>query len=373
MNVAFAVVGAGLAGAAVIESLLRHGVGASEILWIDKTGVGGGASGAPGAMLNPLAGRSLQMKSGEEQAFTYAYEWIRTRPNAASFCRALPVLRPLIPGFGARQMSRSYQRNRTSLPTFLQAQQYSSTQMRTLFPQITENQGGLLFSPALCVAFEGLIRSVAHSVLKCGVTFVGETHLRTFHPHASERGWYVQCSSHSFRTQHLILAPGAGITEVFPHLPLQITGGELMLAQPPLSRTMDVMISAGGYIIPISSEQWVMGATHRHGKHQPEHSSTQVVQTLLEKAAALMPELQHAKPLKTWFGARAIYSPDRMPLVGEVPGYPNLYVCTAMSSKGLLWSPWSAESLVQEILCRQRKVPDSIRVERTEPKHWQRP
>ena len=42
-------------------------------------------------------------------------------------------------------------------------------------------------------------------------------------------------------------------------------------------------------------------------------------------------------------------TPDRMPLIGALPGQPGLYAFTGLGSRGLVWSPLGAEVLTARL------------------------
>ena len=74
-------------------------------------------------------------------------------------------------------------------------------------------------------------------------------------------------------------------------------------------------------------------------------------QELLRKLRETLPFSPEMQPEKSsiWSGTRTIYGSDRMPLCGELPQHRNIFVLTALGSKGWLWGPWTAQILQKQI------------------------
>ena len=53
---------------------------------------------------------------------------------------------------------------------------------------------------------------------------------------------------------------------------------------------------------------------------------------------------------EVWSGARLDYLPDRLPLCGQLPGYPGVHVVAALGGKGMLWGPLAGKSVAASIV-----------------------
>ena len=62
-------------------------------------------------------------------------------------------------------------------------------------------------------------------------------------------------------------------------------------------------------------------------------------------------------------------TPDGLPIVGRVPGWDNLYLCTGAGRKGILWSTGMGRATADLILRGQSDVPglEHLRPERFAP------
>jgi len=96
------------------------------------------------------------------------------------------------------------------------------------------------------------------------------------------------------------------------------------------------------------------------------HPTAAGVAGLLEFAHRLVPGLAAARFERAWAGLRpAPAGDDRLPYIGAVPGYANLYVGTGHFRAGFELSAGTALVLSQLLLGEEPSVPmDSFRIER---------
>ena len=82
---------------------------------------------------------------------------------------------------------------------------------------------------------------------------------------------------------------------------------------------------------------WVFGST-RWSSHPPDIATEK--RELLQRLTETLPFAPTMKEdnSKIWSGTRTIYGSDRMPLCGELPQHQNIFVLTALGSKGWLGS-----------------------------------
>lgn len=107
-----------------------------------------------------------------------------------------------------------------------------------------------------------------------------------------------------------------------------------------------INLSGDGYCTPpawnpeTQSYRWLVGSTYDENQHciQPSAASDEHNRRLA--VGLLRPHtVDPAKLTVTdrFVGVRCV-SKDRLPIIGAVSGVPNLYVATALGSRGLLWS-----------------------------------
>ena len=118
-------------------------------------------------------------------------------------------------------------------------------------------------------------------------------------------------------------------------------------------------LAGDGHYIGLDETRAIIGSTyHRHG--QP--LETRPWDHLKSRLEHWLPSVD-GTPMKTWYGERLIVPNDRKPVVGQLPGVKQTFVCTGFASKGLYWGPFAARALVRCIL-NQDTIPDTISLSR---------
>jgi sarcosine oxidase subunit beta len=84
-------------------------------------------------------------------------------------------------------------------------------------------------------------------------------------------------------------------------------------------------------------------------------STHEAFQFICSQAARLFPKLRKVTVLRTWAGLRAV-APDRLPILGEVPGLKSVYLITGLADTGVLTSVISGK-LVAELIAGKSRDP----------------
>jgi glycine/D-amino acid oxidase-like deaminating enzyme len=108
---------------------------------------------------------------------------------------------------------------------------------------------------------------------------------------------------------------------------------------------------------PISADGYAMtrdgflfcGSTYEHSFTEFGPTFQASLQLLAKMQVNYAYPMMEAKLLDSWTGVR-VSTPDRKPVVGEIPGYPGRWIATGLGSKGLLMSFWLAEMLSEHLL-----------------------
>lgn len=107
-----------------------------------------------------------------------------------------------------------------------------------------------------------------------------------------------------------------------------------------------INLSGDGYCMPpvfdrqTQSFRWLVGSSYDENDdsleptQQSDLHNRQLVCGLLKPQSI---DIQELKTVDRFVGIRCV-SKDRLPLIGEVPGLPNLFIATALGSRGLLWA-----------------------------------
>jgi tRNA 5-methylaminomethyl-2-thiouridine biosynthesis bifunctional protein len=113
-----------------------------------------------------------------------------------------------------------------------------------------------------------------------------------------------------------------------------------------LERIPRVNLSGDGYCTPpvwnpqTQSYRWLVGSTYDENQSSTEPSTASDEHNRRLALGLLRPQTIDSTKLRVadqFVGVRCV-SKDRLPIIGTIPGLPNLYIATALGSRGLLWS-----------------------------------
>ncbi|OYW90672.1 MAG: hypothetical protein B7Z13_14335 [Caulobacterales bacterium 32-67-6] len=300
-----AVIGAGIAGAAMARALRSGG---AEIRVFDPAGPGQGASGNPAALVTPRLDAGLG-------------------PLAALFAQALGRARRLYSEVAGAVLSQGV----------LQLARQSRDEAR--FARIAESD---LFEPG--------DMSVAKS--EAAQQWTGEA-AGSGH---DAGGWALLDPEgrEMWRGEAVVLCAGCDVARLVPEIQLQPVRGQVSIAPGLEARA----VAWGGYVAP-SPEGLVFGATHDRDETGTEVRLTDHQRNLATLAEAL-PDLAQGVSLASLSGRASVraVTPDRLPVAGMVPGRPGgLHVLTGLGSRGFCLAPLLAEHVAAQILGAASPLP----------------
>ncbi|WP_315788381.1 glycine oxidase ThiO [Fischerella sp. JS2] len=166
----------------------------------------------------------------------------------------------------------------------------------------------------------------------------------------------VQTNAGILRAEHYVLATGAWTNQLFP-LPVRPTKGQMLnvrvpeaIAQLPLTR---VLFGQDIYIVPKRNRRIIIGATIEDVGFTP-HNTPAGIQTLLQAAIRLYPQIQDYPIEELWWGFRPA-TPDELPILGHSPCQ-NLTLATGHYRNGILLAPVTA-ALIADLIWEQKSDP----------------
>lgn len=106
---------------------------------------------------------------------------------------------------------------------------------------------------------------------------------------------------------------------------------------------------------PRSTGQLLIGSSRQFGQHDSTVDG-HVLARMLARAISYMPGLEPVSGIRAWTGFRAA-TPDKLPLIGPVPGFERLYVASGHEGLGITTSLGTAKLLVDGILQRPSAIP----------------
>ncbi|MEM9925964.1 MAG: glycine oxidase ThiO [Cyanobacteria bacterium P01_D01_bin.50] len=159
----------------------------------------------------------------------------------------------------------------------------------------------------------------------------------------------VQTNAGTLRASIYVLATGAWSNELLP-LPVRPVKGQMLsvkvpssVEELPLSR---VLYGNNIYIVPRRDGRIIIGATSEDIGFTPGNTPTGI-QSLLQQAMRLYPQLQNYPIEELWWGFRPI-TPDELPILGN-SWCNNLIFATGHHRNGILLTPITAKLIADLI------------------------
>lgn len=134
-------------------------------------------------------------------------------------------------------------------------------------------------------------------------------------------------------------------------LPLRPVRGQITCIPAEPGRAIKVVVSREGYVTPATSfGVHVVGATYEEGSTD-ELAREEDHRANLERLKHLLPDFAATVDAARVAGRAGIRTvgPDRLPLVGAIPGSEGLFGLLGLGSRGLVYAPLAAELLVSQI------------------------
>jgi glycine/D-amino acid oxidase-like deaminating enzyme len=154
----------------------------------------------------------------------------------------------------------------------------------------------------------------------------------------------------------VIFSEGFGLKKnpFFNYLPLNGTKGELLVIHAPDLKESRV-IKSGVFIIPLGADRYLVGATYARDDHSPEPTQ-QARDWLLGQLRKFLRCTFEVED--QWAGIRPTV-PDRRPIVGGHPAFPRLFVLNGLGSRGVLIAPYAAGCLYR-LLVEGEGLPEAM-------------
>lgn len=341
-----AIVGGGMAGLFLCHFFLQQGENDITIYHDEQKDM---ASKGQSFLFHPFPGRSMEVLPCLKEAVTTTVEtlsfWQKLFPETI---RNKSMFRPFKGSNGAR-LQKSYQKWwKNAARDWVQFQEYSAQEKEAT---ILSQYDAVSYQPAFVVDFGELRNKLFSYFSERGIRIQKQT----IEIIEKKEDWWC-CAEQNFDV--VVLAMGTRTLQWFPNLDLTTQGGSLLQLE--MHKQIGHMFSLDGlHIGEHSSGDWVVGSTRWHSWPKKEEE----ILRLKEKLAALFPNIEQGQTRKLWSGNRCIYPSDRNLLCGELPHQKKIFLLTALGSKGMLWGPLGAKSLVANI-CHSETIPKHLHVQR---------
>lgn len=338
-----AVVGAGIAGAALARAFSALGVRAT-VIEADRPGAG--ASGFPAALVTPrLDAGDGGIAALYAQALTRAGALYAATPGAVGRTGVLQLEQA--PRDAARFAKIAAQP--VWPPEAMQALDAVACSERV---GETASSGGLWMRDALAVHPAAVLEAWLGDADRITATVA--------RIEAGGDGWRLLDVDGGLIMEAgvVVVAAGWGAAALVPDLPLAPVRGQAdwvegVQADP---------VAWGGYAIPTESGL-LFGATHDRGETgggPSDAASTRNLATVAARLPQLAARIAAAGPPGAGVGVRAT-TPDRLPLAGAVPGTDRLFILGGLGSRGFCAAPLLADHVAALAAGTPSPLPADIR------------
>jgi glycine/D-amino acid oxidase-like deaminating enzyme len=332
----FLVVGLGIAGLAVAETLLQRGY---RILVIEKPLAGRSTAVAAG-LFNPITGRQMVKTWKAEILFPKLHEFYTNleKKIQTKFFYPTPLYRP----FANQTIANDVLARTEDAPMYEWADENTKPSLPFRQPY-----GGLWVKQAGFIHTEKLLKGY-RTYLEHHLAFL-ELHFQMSELEILRKEDKNYFSYQGLMAQKLILARGAFEKEerIWSFLPFTPAKGEILDLQAQSKWDMDFIFNNGTWLIPQPDAPNFFRAGSNYDHHDLSLVPTQkACQEIIKKLAEAMPLDFEVR------GQRVGIRPatrDRKPFVGEHPKLKNCFIFNGLGAKGTSLAPYLAQNLVDFI------------------------
>jgi glycine oxidase len=389
MRFDYGIIGGGLSGCLLAYYLIMQG---RRVLLVERNTIGSGASGTPLAMINPATGRFAKkgFKSLESIAQIDALQQINPFTKAQDFIQNRGIIRPCFDPEIAQKTQQNYLADQWGKGV---AEWVTPDEVAERFPLINPSFGALVVHNGYVVNPKMYLHNLINwlkdqpnlTLLEEYKGFtsqsVGTSHTNQL---ADPLSWVFTGKEDEMQANVLIHCTGAeeiinamipGVIVKGQTLQFQLVDSTYEAISPThvvkkqdnqtnnwSSFLKEYAISAQGYLCSLDGSNLVMGSTyeHRFPGPLPDSKGNLYLKNKLDRIHERLSSRIVQESM--WAGFR-FSTPDRMPIIDELPTYKGHYVFRGLGSKGLLYSHYYAQ-LFAASLSFNHPLPPEVTLDR---------
>ncbi|MBJ6119590.1 FAD-dependent oxidoreductase [Pontibacter sp. BT310] len=338
----FIVVGHGLAGAILAETLRSRG---NKVLVIDEPKANSASRVAAG-LLNPVAGKRFA-KSWLADMFVPAadafYDALESR-----FGKELFFHKPIYKIFSTIEEQNTWMA-KSAGDAF--NDYISATYTQTINqPGIEDPFGGIMIEKGGFLHVYEMLDLLTEDLLQQNLMLPERFEMKELE--LTEEGVNYK----TIKAKHLVFCEGYQVIHnpYFAWLPLQPTKGEVLEVQTEQNFSPECIYNKGVYVVPEGAGRFIIGATYDW--RNPDEEITELAAgELSEKFRQIT--TKEFEVTGHWAGIRPAVR-DRKPLAGTHPNYKQLSVFNGMGSKGVLMAPYLSQHFADALAGQTELMPD---------------
>jgi glycine oxidase len=238
----------------------------------------------------------------------------------------------------------------------LSLERLTAGELRKLEPSVRDDAAGGVFIPGdHQIENRLLMDALSIAVRRAGVTALEGREVSSIIV-GGDRATGVVCDGERMEAGTVIVAAGSWsgrlLENFLPQVKTIPARGQMIALRGDRLPMTRVLHSKRCYVIPRQDGRILIGATVEYAGFQKAVTAAGI-NTLLEAAIELAPELASFEIVETWCGLRPDTA-DHLPIIGE-SGIDNLLLATGHFRNGILLAPITAELIAEMIL--NRRVP----------------
>ena len=228
--------------------------------------------------------------------------------------------------------------------------QVTPSETVSLFPPLSEEFAAVFVSGAARVNGRDLRQALVNAAKKHGATFIfGSAEIE----HDDSKVTGIRVNQESYDADCVIVTAGAWADVLLSPLgiDLQLTAQKAQIVHLHLQDVQTenwpvVMPPNDQYILAFDNGQVVIGATHEDDKKFDLRVTAGGVHEVFSKALLIAPGLRDSTFVETRVGFRP-FTPNFLPIIGEVPGYEGLLLANGLVASGLTVGPFLGTQLAK--------------------------
>lgn len=338
------VIGAGIVGAACAHELAQRGL---RVIVVDDA-----SGGATGAGMGHLV--AMDDNAAELALSHYSIELWRAlsgdMPDGCAYrnCGTLWL------AADAHEMDLARAKQATLAAHGVAGELLDADALARLEPMLRPGLGGALKIPGDGILYAPV---AANWLLQRGPGIV----LRRDRAVDVEGARVTLASGDVLRAQRVVVANGVAARTLLPQLPLRPKKGHLLITDRYPGRVAHQLVELGYAasahasdgtsvafnVQPRPTGQLLIGSSRQFDTEDPRIEPP-VLARMLRRAAAYLPDLAELNAIRAWTGFRAA-SPDGLPLLGEHPARPGVWLAVGHEGLGVTTAPGSARLLAAQM------------------------
>ena len=239
---------------------------------------------------------------------------------------------------------------REDAPEIGDIRQLTSSETSELFPPLSMEYGAVHIGGAARVNGRALRQALVNASKKHGATYIDGS-AEIIHSESKVTGAIVGETTYAADT--VIVTAGAWADELLAPLgiDLQIKAQKAQIVHLQLENRKTgnwpvVMPPTSQYILAFDDGKVVIGATHEDDMDFDQRITAGGLHEIFDKALATAPGLADGTFVEARVGYRP-FTPNFLPIVGEVPGYQGLLLANGLGASGLTVGPFLGDQLAK--------------------------